>query len=136
MMKNTIATMCILMSIVGMGCTKSSGTRNFSHQFNGKKADAAAKALDMYNTVCRELESRNFKQMDITEGPEETRVLYEGQSDGYLVMVRIRRLTAFSEEEPEFSYRVSFEETEDIAGLDEAAEALRTLMRNWCDEVL
>ena len=138
MKKNITATICILACLMAMamGCKKSSGSRSFSYNFNSDKEDAPATALKMYDAVCRELESRDFKQSDINVGPEGTSVEYGGQYEGFAVTVKINCLSSISEKDPEFSYRVSFEETSAIARLEEATKALRPLMQGWCDEVL
>jgi len=138
MKKDVTATICILACLMAMtvGCKKSSGSRNFSYNFNSDKEDAPATALKMYDAVCRELESRDFKRSDISEGPQGTDAEYGGQYEGFDVTVKISCLSGISEKDPEFSYRVSFEETSAIAGQEKAANTLRPLMQGWCNEVL
>ncbi len=58
---------------------------------------------------------------------------YEGEHDGFPLTVEIHCLLSFSEERPEFSYRVSFEETTAVDELDKAAKDFRVLMEQWCN---
>jgi hypothetical protein len=133
-MKN-IVTLCILGLLLGMGvgCRKSTGSRNFSFNFDGKKEDAIATVVKMHDSICQELEKRDFRKLTMTETLEMKATDYEGQYDGFPVTVTIHYLLAFSEEEPELSYRVSFEETTAIAELDKAAKDFRALMSEWGD---
>ena len=108
MKNNIIATTCILICVIGMGCTKSSGSRNFSYNFNSTREDGLAKALKMYQTLCQELARRDFRQSGITEESEATRTEYQGEYEGFAVTVKINCLSSISESDPEFSYRVSF----------------------------
>jgi hypothetical protein len=136
-MKN-IVTLCILGLLIGIGgsgCRRSvsSGSRNFSFNFDGKKEDAIAIVVKMHDSICQELEKRDFKKLTMTETLEMKGTDYEGQYDGFPVTVKIHYLLAFSEEEPELSYRVSFEKTTAVDELDEAAKDFRALMSEWCD---
>jgi len=136
-MKN-IATLCILGLLIGMGgsaCRRSvsTGARNFSFNFDGKREDGLATALKMHDAICQELEKRDFKKLTKSETLKMKQTEYEGQYDGFPVTVKIHYLLAYSEEEPELSYRVSFEETTAVAELDKAAKDFRALMREWGD---
>jgi hypothetical protein len=133
-MKTTL-TVCVLGLLLSMGvaCRKSTGARNFSFNFDGKEENAIAIALKMHDAICQELEKRGFKKLTMSETLEMKGTEYEGQHDGFPVTVKIHYLLAFSEEEPELSYRVSFEETRAVAELDTAAKDFRALMREWGD---
>ena len=138
MNKKNIVTLCILGLLIGIGgsgCRRSvsTGSRNFSFNFDGKKEDGLATALKMYDAICQELEKRDFKKLTMTETLERKGTQYEGQYNGFPVTVKIHYLLIFSEEEPELSYRVSFEETTAVAELDKAAKDFRALMSEWCD---
>ena len=89
--------------------------------------------VKMHDSICQELEKRDFRKLTMTETLERKGIDYEGQYDSFPVTVKMHYLLSFSEEEPEFSYRVSFEETTAVAELDKAAKNLRALMREWCD---
>jgi hypothetical protein len=92
-----------------------------------------ATVAKMYDSLCRELERRDFKEVKITEDPEMKNSLYEGEYDGFPLTIEIRYLLSISQENPEFFYRVSFEETTDVAKLDKAAKDFRVLMTEWCE---
>ena len=134
MAKNT-ATLCILglLIVFGDGCKKSSGSRNFSYNFNGEKTEALVTAATMYDTLCRELESRGFTKRNATEDPQLKRIHYDGEYDGFPLTVESHSLLSISEEKPEFYYRVSFKEANAVGELDKAAKTLRALMKEWCD---
>ena len=127
--------LCILGVIVGVGggCRRSggSGSTNFSQAFNSPKEEDLATAAKMYDSVCQELESRNFKEVKLTESPEMKSSLYEGEYDGFPLTVEIRYLLDISKENPEFHYRVSFEKTTGITELKKASKDLRVLMKEW-----
>ena len=126
----------VILSVLGMllgigGCRKHTGSRNFSFNFNSEKEDALTTVAKMYDSLCRELESRGFKEVKILAETRSTR--YVGQYEGFPLGIRIQHLLSVSAEEPEFSYRVSFEETTEVDRLDEAAKEFRALMQEWCD---
>ena len=130
-----IVCLCILGLIVGVGggCRRSSGSgsSNFSHNFDSPKEEDLATAAKMYDSVCQELETRNFKEVKSTVNPEMKSSLYEGEYEGFPLTVEIRYLLSVSEEDPEFHYRVSFEETTAKNELDKASKDLRMLMKEW-----
>ncbi|NQV35984.1 MAG: hypothetical protein HQ515_25050 [Phycisphaeraceae bacterium] len=136
MTTRTIACVCILGFLVGIGagCRRnaSSGSRNFSHNFNSEKTEDLAIVAKMHDSLYRELESRGFKEVKTTEDPEMIKSFYEGEYDGFPLAIEIRRLLVISEEDPEFFYRVSFEESTDVAKIDKAAKDFRELMSTWC----
>lgn len=61
--------------------------------------------------------------------------LYEGEHGGFPLTVEIHHLLSTSAEEPEFSYRVSFETTSAVNELDKAAKDFRALMDQWCNHM-
>ena len=130
-----IVCLCILGLIVGVGggCRRSggSGSSNFSHNFDSPKEEDLATAAKMYDSVCQELESRNFKEVKLTVSPEMKISLYEGEYDGFPLTVEIHYLLDISKENPEFYYRVSFEKTTGITELKKASKDLRVLMKEW-----
>jgi hypothetical protein len=87
----------------------------------------------MYDSLCRELESQDFKEVKTTVNPEMKNSLYEGEYDGFPLTIETRYLLSISKEDPEFFYRVSFEQTTDVANLDKAAKNFRVLMTEWCE---
>ena len=131
---NKVVCLCILGLLMGIGggCRKSisSASRSFSHNFNSTKKGDLATAAKMYDSICRELESRNFK---MTENPEMKSSLYKGEYDGFPLTVEIGRLLSMSKEDPEFHYRVSFQKATDVNGVDKASKDLRALMKEWCE---
>ena len=135
MRMKTILTVCILGLLLGMGvgCRKSTGGRSFSFNFDGKEEDAIAIAVKMHDSICQELEKRDFRKLTMSETLEMKGTEYEGQYASFPVTVKIHYLLAFSEEESELSYRVSFEETTAVAELDKAAKDFRALMSEWGD---
>ncbi len=138
MMKKTVC-LCILALLIGIsgGCKRSSssGSRNFSHNFNSKKEEDLATVAKMYDSICQELESRDFKEVKMTENPEMKSSLYEGEYGGCPLTVEIHHLLSSSEEKPEFSYRVSFEKTSAVNELDKAAKDFRALMDQWSSDM-
>jgi hypothetical protein len=132
----TVACLCILGLSVGIGggCRRSgSGSRNFSQNFDSTKEEDLTTVAKMYDSLCRELESRDFKEVQVTEDPEMKNSLYEGEYDGFPLTIETRYLLSISKEDPEFFYRVSFERTIDVAELDKAAKDFRVLMTEWCE---
>ena len=83
----TVACLCIsgLLIGIGGGCrrTYSSGSRNFSHGFDSEKKEDLTTVAKMYDSLCRELESRDFREVEITEDAEMKNSLYEGEYDGF-----------------------------------------------------
>jgi len=137
MITKKIVCLCILGSLIGIGgCRRyvSSGGRSFSRNFNCRKEDLAA-AAKMYDSLCQELESRDFKEVKMTESPEMKSSLYEGEYDDFPLTVEIRYLLNISKENPEFSYRVSFNRTSDVKGLDKASKDFRVLMDQWWNQI-
>ena len=136
MITKTVAYLCIPGLLIGMGggCrrTDSSGGRNFSQHFDSEKQEDLTVVAKMYDSLCRELENRDFEEIETTENPETTHRLYEGEYDDFPLTIEIRYLLSISKEDPEFFYRVSFEQTTDVAKLDKAAEDLRVLLKEWC----
>ncbi|NQV35662.1 MAG: hypothetical protein HQ515_23415 [Phycisphaeraceae bacterium] len=134
-MVKKIVCLCILGLIVGVGggCRRSSGSgsRNFSQDFDSERKEDLATAAKMYDSVCQELESRNFKEVKLTVSPEMKSSLYEGEYDGFPLTVEIRYLLDISEENPEFHYRVSFQKTTAVTELNKASKDLRVLMSGW-----
>ena len=134
-MKKKIVYLCILGLLMGIGggCRKSisSASRSFSHNFNSTKKEDLATAGKMYDSICQELESRDFKEVKIAENPEMKSRLYEGEYDGFPLTVEIGRLLSISKEDPEFYYRVSFQKATDVNGVDKASKDLRVLMKEW-----
>ena len=132
MMKKVVY-LCILGLLMGIGggCRKSisSASRSFSQH---KKEDLAT-AAEMYGSICRELESRNFKEVKLTEDPEMKSSLYEGEYDGFPLTVEIGRVLSISKEDAELYYRVSFQKATDVNGVDKASKDLRVLMKEWCE---
>lgn len=126
-MKNTV-TLCILALLIGsgVGCRKKSGGEGFSFDFNSDQEDALVLAVKMYTSVCQALESRDFRKLEIAQNPEMIRTQYEGKYEGFPLTIEIRYLLSISEENPEFHYRVSFEEA-----TEEAAKDFRVLMSEW-----
>ena len=133
LMKNTMI-LCVLGLVMGIGgCRKHTGSRNFSFNFDSEKEDALATVAKMYDSLCRELEGRGFRKLDTTENPEMKSSHYEGEHDSFPLTIKIHYLLSVSEEEPEFHYRVSFEETTAVNDLDKAAKDFRVLMEQWCN---
>ena len=133
MMKNT-AKICILGLLIGIGgCRKHTGSRNFSFSFNSEKEEALTTVVKMYDSLCRELESRGFRILKTTESLEMRSTHCEGEYDSFPLTIEIHYLLSVSEEEPEFHYRVSFEETTAVNELDKAAKDFRVLMEQWCN---
>lgn len=136
-MMKKIVYLCILGLLIGIGvgCRRNtgSGSRSFSHNFDSEKEEDLTKAAKMYDSLCQELESRDFKQIKMTESPEMKSTHYEGEYNGFTLGVEIRYLLNISKEKPEFFYRVSFEKTTAFDELDKAAKAFRVLMREWCE---
>jgi hypothetical protein len=134
-MKN-IVILCILGVLIGIGgCRRnvSSGSRNFSHKFDSEKIEDLTTVAKMYDSLCKELESRDFKQVKMPGNPEMKSSLYEGEYDGFPLTIEIRHLLSISKEAPEFFYRVSFEQTADVTELDKAAKDFRAFMNEWCE---
>jgi hypothetical protein len=135
-MKNLVY-LCVLGLLIGMcgGCKRdnSSGSRSFSHNFDIEKEGDLTTAAKMYDSLGRELESRNFKEMKMTENSEMKNSLYEGEYDGFPLSVEIRCLLIISEENPELYYRVSFEGTNAVNEIDKSSKDLRALMKKWCE---
>ena len=137
MMTRTVACLCIAGLLVGIGggCkrTDSSGSRNFSLNFDSEKEEDLTTVAKMYDSLCKELESRDFKEVEITEDTGMKNSLYEGEYDGFPLTIKIHHLLSISEENPEFFYRVSFEQATDVAKLGKAAKDFRVLMTEWCE---
>ena len=137
MITKTVACLCIsgLLIGIGGGCrrTYSSGSRNFSHNFDSEKEEDLITVAKMYDSLCRELESRDFTEVETTEDPGVKNSLYEGEYDGFPLTIKIHYLLSISKENPEFFYRVSFEEATDSAWLAKAAKDFRVLMNKWCE---
>ena len=139
MMTRTVACLCIAGLLVGIGggCrrTQSSGSRSFSHHFDSEKEEDLTRVAKMYDSLCRELESRDFREREVetTEEPGTKNSLYEGEYDGFPLTVKIHYLLSISKENPEFFYRVSFEQSTDSARLAKAAKDFRVLMNEWCE---
>ncbi len=136
MITKAVACLCIPGLLVGIGgCrrTSGSGSRNFSHNFNSKKEADLGTVAKMYDSLCKELESRDFKEVNITKNPKMKNSFYEGEYDGFPLTIEIRYLLSISEEDPEFFYRVSFEQETDVTELDKAATDFRVLMNEWCE---
>ena len=135
MITKTVACLCIsgLLIGIGGGCrrTYSSGSRNFSHSFDSEKKEDLTTVAKMYDSLCRELESRDFREVETTEHAEMKNSLYEGEYDGFPLTIKIHHLLNISKENPEFFYRVSFEQATDVAKLDLAAKDFRVLMNEW-----
>ena len=133
----TVACLCIPGLLIGMGggCrrTHSSGSHNFSHNFDSEKEEDLTTVAKMYDSLCGELESRDFKEVESTEDSEMKNSLYEGEYDGFPLTVKIHYLLSISKEDPEFYYRVSFEQATDVARLGKAAKDFRVLMNEWCE---
>ena len=74
MTTKTAACLCILGLLVGIGggCRRqsSSGSRNFSHNFNSDKEEDLARVVAMYDSLCRQLNNRDFKEVNMTTNPE------------------------------------------------------------------
>ena len=132
MMKKVVY-LCILGLLMGIGggCRKSiSGA---SRSFSRNTKEDLATAAKMYDSICQELESRNFKKVKMTEDPEMKSSLYDGEYDGFPLTVEIGRLLSISKEDAEFYYRVSFQKATDVNGVDKASKDLRVLMKEWCE---
>ena len=127
-MKN-IVTLCILALLIGsgVGCRKNNGSKAFSFDFNSEQEDALVLAVKMYTSVCQALESRDFRKLEVAQNPEMIRTQYDGKYEGFPLTIEIHYLLSVSEENPEFHYRVSFEEV-----TEEAAKDFRVLMSEWC----
>ena len=139
MITKKIVCLCILGSLIGIGgCRRhsGSGSRNFSFNFDSKKEEDLAAAAKMYNAICQELESRDFKEVKMTESPEMKSSLFEGEYDGFPLTVEIHHLLNISKENPEFFYRVSFKKTTFVDELDKASKDFRVLMDQqiWWDQ--
>ena len=136
MTTKTAACLCILGLLVGIGggCRRqsSSGSRNFSHNFNSDKEEDLTRVVAMYDSLCKQLKSRDFKEVNMTTNPEMKGSLYKGDYNGFPLTIEIRYLLRISKEDPEFHYRVSFKEATDVAGLDKTATDFRVLMNEWC----
>ena len=130
------ATLCILVLLMGtfVGCRKSTGGRSFSFNFDSDKEDALATALKMHDSLCQELESRDFRKVKMGETLEMKYTEYEGEYAEFPLTVKIQYRLNISQEEPEFTYRVSFEEARFVDALNKAADDLRALMREWCGQ--
>ena len=133
----TIVYLCVLGLLIGIGsgCRRniSSGSRNFSHTFDSEREEDLAKAARMYDSLCQELESRDFRQVEMTESLEIKSIDYEGEHDGFPLTVEICCLRSISKEKPEFSYRVSFKKTTAVGELNATAKDFRVLMKAWCE---
>ncbi|UCE50052.1 MAG: hypothetical protein JSW47_07810 [Phycisphaerales bacterium] len=129
------ARLCILVLLIGIGgCRKhTSGGRSFSFNFDSEKEEAITTAAKMYDSLCDELESRAFKEQKTTGNSEMKSTHYEGQYEGFSVKIEINHLLSVSKEKPEFSYRVSFEDTTAVDELDKVAKDFRVLMESWSD---
>lgn len=130
-----VVTSCILALLMGtsVGCRKSTGGRSFSFNFDSDKEDALATALKMHDSLCQELESRDFRKVKMGETLEMKYTEYEGEYAEFPLTVKIQYRLNISQEEPEFTYRVSFAETTAVNTLEKAAKDLRALMNEWCD---
>jgi hypothetical protein len=135
MIEKRIARLCILVLLLGMGgCRKhTSGGRNFSFNFDSDKEEAITTAAKMYDSLCDELKSRDFKEQKTTEDSEMKSTHYEGQYEGFALTIEVNHLLNVSKEKPEFFYRVSFEDTIAVDELDEVAKDFRVLMEHWSD---
>ena len=137
-MMKKMACLCILGLLIGIGggCKRSgSGSRNFSFNFNSEKEEDLATAAKMYDAICQELESRDFKEVKMTESPKMKSSLYAGEYDGFPLTVEIRYLLNTSEEDHEFFYRVSFKKTTFVDELDKASKDFRVVMEQWCNRM-
>jgi hypothetical protein len=126
------ATLLVVTAIAYPFLMASYGSRSFSHTFDSEKEADLTEAARMYNSLCQELESRGFRRVEMVEGPEMKGTHYKGEYSGFPLRVEICYLTSISEEKPEFSYRVSFEQTTATDELNKAAKDLRVLMQEWC----
>ena len=137
MRTKNIATLCALGLLIGMtgACRRnvSSGSRNFSYNFDSERLEDLTSAAKMYDSLCTQLESQGFAEAKMTEKAEMKSSLYEGEYGGFPLTIEIRYLLTISKENPEFYYRVSFEQTTDIAELDKASKEFRALMKEWCE---
>ena len=88
-------------------------------------------AARMYDSLCDELKSRDFKQLQTTTDSEKESARYEGKYEGFSLTVEIYYLLSVFQDGPEFYYRVSFDETSEVDRLDKAAKDLRVLMERW-----
>ena len=136
MRTNRLVTLCILALLMGtsVGCRKSTGGRSFSFNFDSDKEDALTIALAKHESLCRELESRDFQKVKMGETLEMKYTEYEGEYANFPLTVKIQYRLSISAEEPEFTYRASFEETRFVDALNKAADDLRALMREWCGQ--
>lgn len=129
---SVIFTVCFLLSICGPGCKKRSAGHSFSHSFDSDQDDAVTLASKMYNSLSTELESRGYTKRRDEVNPEMIYIQYAGIHDSFPLTVDVTQRLVVSEKDPEFTYRVSFEQTGAVAELRQAAEKLRNLMKLWC----
>jgi hypothetical protein len=137
MMMNKIVYLCVLGLLIGVGggCRRniSSGGRSFSQNFDSDREEDLERAAKMYESLCQELESRAFRQVEMTKCLEIKSIHYKGEHDGFPLTVKIHCLLSISEEKPEFSYRVSFKETSAVGELNATAKDFRASMKAWCE---
>ncbi|MCF7954813.1 MAG: hypothetical protein K9M75_03325 [Phycisphaerae bacterium] len=128
--------LCVLGLLIGIctGCRHTDGNQGFSFSFNTDSQEGLAEAAKKYESLCKELESRGFKEIKITEKPDVVSSLYEGKYNGFSLKVNTRYLLSISKEEPEFLYDVSSEQTKDISKLDKALKDLGVLMEKWVEK--
>lgn len=135
MTTRTLACVCILGFLVGIvaGCRRnaSSGSRNFSFNFDSEKTEDLARVAKMYDSLCEELETRDFREVKATQDSEIKNSHYEGEYEGFPLAIEIRCLSVISEKDPEFYYRVSFEQTSDGDRMNKVAKDFRVLMDTW-----
>jgi hypothetical protein len=124
----------LLFGIGGCRRQAKSGGRNFSFNFDSDKEEDLVIAARMYDSLCDELKSRDFKQLQTTTDSEKKSARCEGKYEGFSLTVEIYYLLSVSQDGPEFYYRVSFDETSDVDRLDKAAKDLRVLMERWCTD--
>jgi hypothetical protein len=137
MMKKSVLTIFGLALLFGIGgCRRQakSGSRNFSFDFDSDKKEDLVIAARMYDSLCDELKSRDFKQLQTTTDSEKKSARYEGKYEGFSLTVEIYYLLSVSQDGPEFYYRVSFDETSEVDRLDRAAKELRVLMERWSSD--
>ena len=138
MKKKRVLILCSLALLIGIGgCRRQaeSGGRNFSFNFDSEKEEDLAVATEMYNSLCDELKSRDFKEVKMLGRFDDRKsTQYVGVYEGFPLTVEIHYLLSVSEDEPEFYYRVSFEEAAEVDRLDKASKDLRVLMEKWCTD--